>query len=87
MERLRQVEHSREDVLEAERRLLSRVLAAIKQSSPGMQPLHCGHTVEPTCCMSDMEEIGLLEDALSQLDELFLLVVVGEFNSGVCFFV
>ncbi len=29
-----------------------------------------------------MEEITLLEDALSQLDELFLLVVVGEFNSG-----
>ena len=29
-----------------------------------------------------MEELGLLDDALKQLDELFLLVVVGEFNSG-----
>lgn len=29
-----------------------------------------------------MEELGLLHDALKQLDELFLLVVVGEFNSG-----
>lgn len=29
-----------------------------------------------------LEEISLLEDALKQLDELFLLVVVGEFNSG-----
>ncbi len=36
VERLRQVEHSREDVLEAERRLLSRVLAALKESSPGV---------------------------------------------------
>ena len=30
----------------------------------------------------EMEELGLLGDALKQLDELFLLVVVGEFNSG-----
>lgn len=30
----------------------------------------------------DMEEVSLLQDALKQLDELFLLVVVGEFNSG-----
>lgn len=29
-----------------------------------------------------MEEAALLGDALKQLDELFLLVVVGEFNSG-----
>ena len=29
-----------------------------------------------------MDERGLLVDALKQLDELFLLVVVGEFNSG-----
>ncbi|KAK1317874.1 hypothetical protein QJS10_CPA05g00854 [Acorus calamus] len=29
-----------------------------------------------------MEEISLLEDAVSRLDEPFLLVVVGEFNSG-----
>ena len=29
-----------------------------------------------------MEELGLLKDAIKQLDELFLLVVVGEFNSG-----
>jgi hypothetical protein len=29
-----------------------------------------------------MDERGLLADALKQLDELFLLVVVGEFNSG-----
>ena len=29
-----------------------------------------------------MEEASLLRDALRQLDELFLLVVVGEFNSG-----
>lgn len=29
-----------------------------------------------------MEERGIVEDALKQLDELFLLVVVGEFNSG-----
>lgn len=29
-----------------------------------------------------MEELGLVKDALKQLDELFLLVVVGEFNSG-----
>ncbi|GMH39991.1 hypothetical protein BSKO_07895 [Bryopsis sp. KO-2023] len=30
----------------------------------------------------EMEEIGLLDSALKQLDELFLVVVVGEFNSG-----
>jgi Dynamin family len=29
-----------------------------------------------------MEERSMLADALKQLDELFLLVVVGEFNSG-----
>jgi hypothetical protein len=29
-----------------------------------------------------LEERSLLVDALKQLDELFLLVVVGEFNSG-----
>ncbi|XP_015087872.1 probable transmembrane GTPase FZO-like, chloroplastic isoform X1 [Solanum pennellii] len=29
-----------------------------------------------------MEEISLLKDAVSQLDEPFLLVIVGEFNSG-----
>ena len=29
-----------------------------------------------------MEELSLLRDAIKQLDELFLLVVVGEFNSG-----
>lgn len=29
-----------------------------------------------------MEEAGLLADALRQLDEPFLVVVVGEFNSG-----
>ena len=30
----------------------------------------------------DLPEMGLLEDALQGLDELFLLVVVGEFNAG-----
>ncbi|KAG0591753.1 hypothetical protein KC19_1G199300 [Ceratodon purpureus] len=30
----------------------------------------------------DMEEVSLLVDTLKQLDELFLSVVVGEFNSG-----
>lgn len=30
----------------------------------------------------EMEEVSLLVDALKQLDELFLSVVVGEFNSG-----
>lgn len=29
-----------------------------------------------------MQEMSMLTDALKQLDELFLLVVVGEFNSG-----
>ncbi|XP_045808874.1 probable transmembrane GTPase FZO-like, chloroplastic [Trifolium pratense] len=29
-----------------------------------------------------MEEVSLLEDAVSQIDEPFLLVIVGEFNSG-----
>ena len=29
-----------------------------------------------------MEEAGLLADALKQLDQPFLVVVVGEFNSG-----
>ncbi|CAM8923161.1 unnamed protein product [Rhodiola kirilowii] len=29
-----------------------------------------------------MEEVTLLTDAVAQLDELFLLVIVGEFNSG-----
>ena len=29
-----------------------------------------------------MEEMSMLTDAIKQLDELFLLVVVGEFNSG-----
>ena len=30
----------------------------------------------------EMSEMSMLTDALKQLDELFLLVVVGEFNSG-----
>ena len=30
----------------------------------------------------EMAEVSMLTDALKQLDELFLLVVVGEFNSG-----
>ena len=30
----------------------------------------------------EMQEMSMLTDALKQLDELFLLVVVGEFNSG-----
>lgn len=29
-----------------------------------------------------LEEVGLLRDALKQLDQPFLVVVVGEFNSG-----
>ena len=29
-----------------------------------------------------MAELSMLTDAIKQLDELFLLVVVGEFNSG-----
>jgi GTPase SAR1 family protein len=29
-----------------------------------------------------MEEVSLLIDAVKQLDELFLLVIVGEYNSG-----
>ena len=29
-----------------------------------------------------LEEAQLLRDAMKQLDELFLLVVLGEFNSG-----
>ena len=29
-----------------------------------------------------MEELGLMTAAIKQLDELFLMVVVGEFNSG-----
>ena len=29
-----------------------------------------------------MDEMSMLTDAIKQLDELFLLVVVGEFNSG-----
>ncbi len=33
---------------------------------------------------TQLEEVSLLEDALKQLDELFLVVVVGEFNSGGC---
>ena len=37
-----------------------------------------------TCanCYTQMDERGLLVDAIKQLDELFLLVIVGEFNSG-----
>lgn len=31
---------------------------------------------------AQMDEKSLLNDALKQLDEPFLLVVVGEFNSG-----
>lgn len=30
----------------------------------------------------ELEELNLLVDAIKQLDELFLLVIVGEFNSG-----
>ena len=30
----------------------------------------------------DLSELQLLRDALKQLDDLFLVVVVGEFNSG-----
>ncbi|KAG4377603.1 hypothetical protein GLYMA_18G167550v4 [Glycine max] len=29
-----------------------------------------------------LEEVSLLNDAVSQIDEPFLLVIVGEFNSG-----
>ncbi|KAK9868744.1 hypothetical protein WJX84_002774 [Apatococcus fuscideae] len=32
--------------------------------------------------LPEMEETTMLDDALRQLDELFLLVIVGEFNSG-----
>ncbi len=32
--------------------------------------------------MPSLEEVGLLRDALKQLDQPFLVVVVGEFNSG-----
>ncbi|KAK4357375.1 hypothetical protein RND71_022985 [Anisodus tanguticus] len=38
------------------------------------------HVIEKAAPM--MEEISLLKDAVSQLDEPFLLVIVGEFNSG-----
>jgi len=30
----------------------------------------------------ELEELNLLVDAIKQLDELFLMVIVGEFNSG-----
>lgn len=30
----------------------------------------------------EMEELGLLTESVKQLDELFLVVVCGEFNSG-----
>ncbi len=30
----------------------------------------------------DLQELSLLRDSLKQLDDLFLVVVVGEFNSG-----
>ncbi|XP_019225511.1 PREDICTED: probable transmembrane GTPase FZO-like, chloroplastic isoform X2 [Nicotiana attenuata] len=38
------------------------------------------HVIEKAAPM--MEEVSLLSDAVSQLDEPFLLVIVGEFNSG-----
>ena len=38
-----------------------------------------GHVQE---VVPGMEEAGLLRDALAQLDQPFLVVVVGEFNSG-----
>ena len=39
----------------------------------------CHHAQE---VVPGMEEAGLLADALKQLDQPFLVVVVGEFNSG-----
>lgn len=36
--------------------------------------------IENAC--PSLEEVGLLRDSVKQLDELFLVVIVGEFNSG-----
>ena len=55
---------SREELVEAEKQLLTELLDFLQTATPGL------------------EEVSLLQDALVQLDELFLLVVVGEFNSG-----
>lgn len=54
----------REELVAAEKQVLSRLLDFLKTSCPSL------------------DEIILLDDAVAQLDELFLLVVVGEFNSG-----
>lgn len=48
------------------------------------QPL-CQHACAGRGCvqvLSGAGEINLLRDALQALDDLFLVVVVGEFNSG-----
>lgn len=36
----------------------------------------------PTNCIVQMDELPLLRDAITNLDDVFLVVVVGEFNSG-----
>lgn len=40
--------------------------------------------VLPPCCTAQqqMDELPLLRDAITNLDDVFLVVVVGEFNSG-----
>ena len=35
-----------------------------------------------TQVVPELQELSLLRDSLKQLDDLFLVVVVGEFNSG-----
>jgi ribosome biogenesis GTPase A len=34
------------------------------------------------CAAAQMDELPLLRDAITNLDDVFLVVVVGEFNSG-----
>eukprot|EP00271_Cylindrocystis_brebissonii_P003813 TRINITY_DN15057_c0_g1_i1.p1 TRINITY_DN15057_c0_g1~~TRINITY_DN15057_c0_g1_i1.p1 ORF type:complete len:1020 (+),score=205.09 TRINITY_DN15057_c0_g1_i1:210-3269(+) len=62
--RRRVLEQAASGLVQEERRLLSDILAVLREGTP------------------EMAEITLLEDALARLDDLFLVVIVGEFNSG-----
>lgn len=53
-----------------------------RPASPYCLCLYCPRLVLPACTAQQMDELPLLRDAITNLDDVFLVVVVGEFNSG-----
>ncbi|KAG7669644.1 hypothetical protein Ndes2437B_g05823 [Nannochloris sp. 'desiccata'] len=62
---------------------LSQLLSASREDAIAAEKEVIARLIEflETSCPA-LEEVSLLRDAVDQLDELFLLVIVGEFNSG-----